>query len=119
MKKTQDKGRKDGGRSLLISIIIVFLILGIVVFSVARKTSREMSASAIQNLSESLDLVKCTIEAILNNEADFQKLIAQKVALADNPEKYISSYEKNSAMVKLALIPAGKTEGISNMGEDL
>ncbi len=117
MKKKQDKGRKDGGKSLLVSIIIVFLILGVIVFSLAGRITKEMSASAIQNLSESLDLVKCTIEAILNNEADFQKLIAQKVALAEDPEAYISSYEKNLTMVKLSLIAEGKTEGISNTGE--
>ncbi len=117
MKKGQDKSRKDGGSSLLVSIIIVFLILGVIVFSLAGRISKEMSASAIQNLSESLDLIECTIEAILNNEADFQKLIAQKVALADDPEEYISSYKKNSTMVKLSLIAEGQTEGISNMGE--
>ena len=69
MKKKQGTRKIDKGFSLLISIILVFCILGSVVFSVARKISIEMSASAIQNLSESLDLIKCTIEAILKNEA--------------------------------------------------
>ena len=69
---------KNKGTSLLFSIIIVFSILGGVVFSVSQKISREMSDSAIQNLSESLDLIECTIEAILKNEAEFQKLIAQE-----------------------------------------
>ena len=44
-----------------------------------------MSQSAVQNLSESLDLIKCTIEAILNKEAEFQKLMAQEIALAEDP----------------------------------
>ena len=61
---------KNKGTSLLFSIIIVFSILGGVVFSVSQKISREMSDSAIQNLSESLDLIECTIEAILKNEAE-------------------------------------------------
>ncbi len=69
MKKRQDKSKTDGGISLLLSIIVVFCILGAVVFSVARKISTEMSASEIQNLSESLDLIECTIEAVLNTGA--------------------------------------------------
>lgn len=65
-KRKQIKSGANKGLPLLISIIMVFCILGTVVFSVARKTNREMSAAAIQNLNESLDLVQCTIEAILN-----------------------------------------------------
>lgn len=52
-----------GGISLLLSIIVVFCILGAVVFSVARSISTEMSASEIQ------DLIECTIEAVLNTGA--------------------------------------------------
>ena len=92
MKGRQKKGRRNQGVSLLLSIILVFCILGGVVFSVSRKISTEMSASAIQNLSESLNLIECTIEAILNNEAEFLKLIAQKAAGAEDPGEYIASY---------------------------
>lgn len=117
MKRKQKKSGADQGVSLLLSIILVFCILGAVVFSVARKISTEMSASAIQNLSESLDLIECTIEAILNKEAEFQTMMAQKVAVADDPKEYIESYSKNQTMVKISLIRAGETEGISNTGE--
>ncbi len=117
MKRKQKKSGTDQGVSLLLSIILVFCILGAVVFSVARKISTEMSASAIQNLSESLDLIECTIEAILNKEAEFQIMMAQKVAVADDPKEYIESYSKNQTMVKISLIRAGETQGISNTGE--
>ena len=117
MKRKQKKSGADQGVSLLLSIILVFCILGAVVFSVARKISTEMSASAIQNLSESLDLIECTIEAILNKEAEFQTMMAQKVAVADDPKEYIESYSKNQTMVKISLIRAGETQGISNTGE--
>lgn len=117
MKKRQNSRRKrEKGLTLLLSIILVFGILGGVVFSVSRKISKEMSASAIQNLNESLDLIKCTMEAILRNEAEFQKLMAQEVAAADDPEEYVRSYEKNQTMVKISLILSGETEGISNNG---
>ena len=116
-KRKQIKSGANKGLPLLISIIMVFCILGTVVFSVARKTNREMSAAAIQNLNESLDLVQCTIEAILNKEAEFQKLMALEIARWDNPEDYVRSYQKNRTMVKIALVLAGETEGISSTGE--
>lgn len=117
MKKRQDKSKTDRGVSLLLSIIVVFCILGAVVFSVARKISAEMSASAIQNLSESLDLIECTIEAVLNKEAEFQRLMANEIAVWDDPEKYICTFQKSQTMVKISLIRAGEIVGISNTNE--
>ena len=113
----RNKRKMDGGFSLLLSIILVFVILGAVVFSVSRKISVEMSESATQNLSESLNLIQCTIEAILNNEAEFQKLLAQEIALVEDPEAQIRSYGKNQALAKISLVWAGETQGISNTGE--
>ena len=109
-----DKRRTDKGIPLLLSIILVFCILGTVVFSVSHKITKEMSASAIQNLSESLDLMKGTIEAILIKEAEFQSMFAQEVALMENPEDFILSYNGNKTMVKISLIMAGEKEGISD-----
>ncbi len=117
MRKKQDKSKINGSFSLLISIIVVFCILGTVVFSVSRKISVEMSDSAIQNLSESLDLIECTIESILNSEAQFQRLMAQEIAQVSDPEAYIRTYQKNQIMMKISLVYAGKTEGISHTGE--
>ena len=117
MKGTSKIQRKWGGFSLLFSIILIFCVFGALVFSIAQKISREMSASAIQNLSETLDLIQCTIEAILRNEAEFQGLIAQEIARMDNPEAYICAYEKNQTMSKMSLILVGRTEGVSNTGE--
>ncbi len=117
MKKRKETGTTDKGIPLLFSIILVFAILGVLVFSVSHKITREMSASAIQNLSETLDLIKATIEAILNKEAEYQKLMAEEIARAEDPEEYIRAYNKNQTMVKLSFIWKGKTEGISNTGE--
>ena len=117
MKKSQNKRKMDGSGSLLLSIIVVFGILGAIVFSVAHKISVEMSASAIQNLSESLDLIETTIEAVLNKEAEFQRLMAQEISLAADQEQYIRTYQKSETMVKVSLIQAGRNEGISNTGE--
>ncbi len=116
MNKKPNKILKKKEFSLLLSIILVFCILGAVVFSVAQKISHEMSASAIQNLSENLNLIKSTIEAILNNEAEFQAVIARDIASADDPIEYVRSYEANETMVKMSLVMAGETEGVSNAG---
>ncbi|WP_367276119.1 response regulator [uncultured Oscillibacter sp.] len=112
-----NKQIKRRGLSLLLSIILVFCMFGAIIFSVSRKTAREMSNSAIQNLSESLDLIESTIETILRSEAEFQTLIAQEIARVDDPEAYIRAYEKNQTMSKMSLILSGKTEGVSNTGE--
>ena len=99
MKKKQNENKVDKGISLFLSIILVFCTIGVVVFSVARKLSVEMSEAAIQNLSESLDLIECTIEAILNNEAEYQKIMAKEIAAMDDPEEFIRTYEKNQTYV--------------------
>lgn len=118
MEKNQNRRKgTDKGISLFLSIILVFCILAAVVFSVARKISAEMSASAIQNLSESLDLIEGTIEAILTKEAEFQKLVAEEIATIDDPEAFIQTYKKNQTMVKISIIMSGETEGVSNTGE--
>ncbi|MCI9567456.1 MAG: hypothetical protein HFF54_05865, partial [Lawsonibacter sp.] len=80
MKQRSNRRKDRSGRALLLSIVLIFCALGATVYTVARKASQEMSSSAIQNLSESLDLLQCTIEAILNNEAEFQGVIAQELA---------------------------------------
>ena len=117
MKETSHRWKKWNGFSLLISILLIFGIFGTIVFAVSQKISREMSAAAIQNLSESLDLIQSTIEAVLRSEAEFQELIAQEIARTDDPEAYIRVYQKNQSMSKMSLILSGKTEGISNTGE--
>ena len=102
---------------MLLSIIVVFGVIGMVVFSVARKISREMSASAIQNLSESQELMKGTIEAILEKEAEYQLLIAKEISMIDDPAEFVRAYNSNQTMVKMSLILTGETEGVSNSGE--
>lgn len=117
MRKKHNESKIDKGFSLLISIILVFLFLAILVFSVSSKISREMTASATQNLNESLDLIKCTIEAILNKEAEYQRLMAQGIAAMEEPEDYIRRYQKSETMMRIALIRSGESEGISSTGE--
>lgn len=117
MGKKHDESRKDRGISLLVSIILVFSFLAVIVFSVSHKISKEMAASATQNLNESLDLIKCTIEAILNKEAEYQRLMAQGIAAMEEPEDYIRQYQRSDTMMKIALIRYGESEGISSTGE--
>ena len=84
MRQKPAQSERRRGPFLPLSIVLIFCVFGTIVYGVAQKTSREMSSSAIQNLSESLDLIQCTIEAILSNEAEFQSLLAQELADAEN-----------------------------------
>ena len=117
MKEKADKKARRRGTALLLSIILIFGVFGTVVYAVSRKISREMSASAIQNLNESLDLIQSTIEAILRSEADFQELIAQDLARMDDPAAYVQSYERSQTMARMSLVLSGQTQGVSNTGE--
>lgn len=104
-------------KSLLVAIILAFIALAAVVFSVSRQISREMSDSAIQNLSETLELITCTIESTLENEAEFQVVLANEIARSDDPLEYIQSLQNNNLMVKYSLILEGETNGVSNNNE--
>ena len=113
----KDKNKPNKRITLLLSIVFVFCVLGGAVFSVSRKITREMSAAAIQNLNENLELIKCTIESVYKKDAEFQKMMAQELAARENPEEAVRSYQKNETMVRISLIYAGETEGVSSMGE--
>ncbi|MCI8464611.1 MAG: response regulator [Lachnospiraceae bacterium] len=114
----EEKRKKTGmERSFIVLVIVLFFILAVVVFSVSRSVSTEMSEAAIGNLSESLEMIQGTIETILEMEADFQKEIAKQLARAENPENYLYSYESSRMMVKLSLVLTGEREGVSNSGD--
>ena len=120
MNSSTDRGgnhQKRKSLTMLASIVLVFAVMGCVVFAISRRISREMSDSAVQNLSESLDLIQCTIESILRSEAEFQQLLARDVAAAEDPEEFVRNYEKNSTMVRLSLVLSGREEGVSSTGE--
>ena len=117
MKKKPGKRLKLKRPSFFLSIVLVFCILGTIVTGISRKITQEMSAAAVQNLSESLDLIQCTIEAIFRSQAEFQMLIAQEVARVESPEAYILACERNKSMAKMSLILSGETVGVSNDGE--
>ncbi len=115
MEKIRSSENKKG--ILMIPFLLVFCILGAVVFFVSQRISKEMSESAINNLSESLDLIGNTIESILKKEAEFQKLLSHEIAGIENLDDFVFSYESNDTMVKLSLILSGEDTGISNTGE--
>ena len=115
--KKKTKRKFHSRTAFIITILLSFCILGAVVLSVERKISAQMSEAAIESLSEKLELLKGTIQAILYKEAEFQSLLATEVALLDQPEDFIHSDHMNKTMVKMSLIPAGKTKGVSSTGE--
>ncbi|MDE7325278.1 MAG: hybrid sensor histidine kinase/response regulator, partial [Lachnospiraceae bacterium] len=117
MNKQKSKCKKGRVSFLHLCILLVFCILAVIVGAVSQKISKKMSEAAIQSVSESLDLIQCTIEAILRSETEFQTLIAKEIARAKDPKEYISTYGKNRMMARLSLILLGETEGVSSNGE--
>ncbi len=117
MAKRQRQNKSGRGNILIVTIVLTFIILGTVVYSLAGQISSQMSQSAIDNLSESLGLLRGTIQAVLQKEAEFQKLIAQELATLEDPESFVRSYNTNKTMSKLSIIPAGESTGVSNTGE--
>ena len=115
--KRENQEKKSSRKILITLILTVFLILGSFVFFIAARISQEMSQSAIGNLSESLELLKGTIEVLYQREAEYQKLIAEELSIISDPEEFILSYDRNSTLVKMSLVFTGETEGISNTGE--
>lgn len=115
--KALGKMKKKVRNYMILPALLVFCILAGFVFSVAKSISEEMSESAILNLGESLTLLKGTVETLYKREAEYQKLVAKEIAVMEEPEKFILSYDSNSTIIKISLIPKGKTEGISNTGE--
>ena len=116
MKKRKKRNQARRSINLIIPIILFFSIMGVAVYVAAHKISTKMSASAVENLSENLDLIRGTIEVMLKREVEFQKLLAQEIATMEDPEEFIRSYNRNDTMVKISYVPRGETEGISNTG---
>ena len=117
MDKRENEEKKSGRKILFALILTVFLILGSFVFFIAARISHEMSQSAIGNLSESLELLKGTIEVLFQREAEYQKLLAEELSIIEDPEEFILSYDRNDTLVKMSLVFSGETKGISNTGE--
>ena len=117
MAKRHRQNKSGRGNRLIVTIVLTFIILGTVVYSLAGQISSQMSQSAIDNLSESLGLLRGTIQAVLQKEAEFQKLIAQELVTLEDPESFVRSYNTNKTMSKLSIIPAGESTGVSNTGE--
>ncbi len=117
MEKNLKKSKKGRGVVLIIAIIAIFCVLGTVVYSVAGKISSQMSQSAVDNLSESLELLEGTVQAIFKKEAEFQKLLAEEIANADDPREFVRSHSMNRTMVKISVILSKESKGVSNTGE--
>ncbi len=114
------KNKKESKHSItfICTIVLVFCILAGLVFSIERNISSDMSKAAIESLSESLDLLKGTIQAILNTEAELQNMMADEIALLERPRDFIDNKHSNETMVKMSMVPVGKKKGISSTGEE-
>ncbi len=103
--------------ALVASVALIFGLLGAMVYLVSRNVSAQMARSAIDNLNGSLDLIKGTAQALMEEEAEFQKLIARELSSIEDREGFIQTYDNNKTVSKISIILAGKDVGVSNTGE--
>ncbi len=109
-------GKKTYGRWVVV-VLVIFAIMGASIYGVAKKTYDDMSAAAIRNLNENLNLIENTVEAIMRSEAEFQQLIAEEIAAAPDPEDYVLNLRNNDTTAKLSVVMEGQATGLSNDGE--
>ena len=69
-----------------IAVIVIFVVMAVSIYGIAKKTYDDMSEAAIQNLNENLNLMWNTVEAIMRSEAEFQLLTAEEIAQAKDPQ---------------------------------
>ena len=69
-----------------IAVIVIFVVMAVSIYGIAKKTYDDMSEAAIQNLNENLNLMGNTVEAIMRSEAEFQLLTAEEIAQAKDPQ---------------------------------
>ncbi len=119
--KTNNQNRKAKnyiGKVLIFAIVLVFAIFGITVFLIAQKTTREMSNSAINNLSESLDLMKGTVEMLLKSQQEFQEFLATELSDEEDLEKSIQNYDITENITNISVIVEGRSVGVSCNGDE-
>lgn len=100
-----------------IAVIVVFVVMAVSIYGIAKKTYDDMSEAAIQNLNENLNLMGNTVEAIMRSEAEFQLLTAEEIAQAKDPQGYIRSLRTSESASKFSFVPHDQEQGISNDGE--
>ena len=118
LEKKQGEAHVRHRAALVAAIILIFALLGTAVYFVAQNVSSKMAGSAIDNLSGSLNLVKGTVQALMEEEAEFQKLIAKELSAIDDIEGFIQTYDNNKTVSKISIILTGREKGVSNMGEE-
>lgn len=100
-----------------IAVIVIFVVMAVSIYGIAKKTYDDMSEAAIQNLNENLNLMGNTVEAIMRSEAEFQLLTAEEIAQAKDPQGYIRSLRTSESASKFSFVPHDQEQGISNDGE--
>lgn len=118
MEKKQREAHVRFRAFLVIAIILIFALFGTAVYFVARNVSSQMAQSAINNLNGSLNLIKGTVQALMEEEAEFQKLIAKELSIMEDIEGFVQTYDNNRTVSKISIVLAGSKKGVSNTGEE-
>lgn len=118
MKKNENDNRERRRSVKLILVgILIFALMGVSIWGISSKTYDDMSDAAISNLNENLNLMKSTIEAIFDSEADFQKITAEELAATDDPTDVVAHIPMGESATLVSIVPEGEKSGISNNGK--
>ena len=115
-REAKSGGKRAYGRWVIV-VLVIFAVMGASIYGVAKKTYDDMSAAAIRNLNENLNLIENTVEAIMRSEAEFQQLIAEEIAAAPDPEDYVLNLRNNDTTAMVWVVWDGLARGLSTEGE--
>ncbi len=102
---------------LALIIILIFAVMGVSIWGIAKRTYDDMSDAAIANLNENLNLMKSTIEVVFKSEADFQLVTSEELAELDDPVSGITRIPNGEAASLISIVAEGAQEGVSNNGQ--
>lgn len=98
-------------------VVLIFALMGASIWAISKRTYDDMSEAAISSLNENLNLMKSTVEAIFQSEADFQMVTAEELAEAADPLVAVTRIPSGETATLVSFVPEGALEGASNDGK--
>ncbi len=112
-----DNKERRGFYVRAIVVVLIFALMGTSIWAISKRTYDDMSEAAISSLNENLTLMKSTVEAIFQSEADFQLVTAEELAETADPLEAVTRMPSGETATLVSFVPEGASEGASNDGK--